>query len=152
MTKDSRIDLPIIKKKPLQLPLHPGRNRCLQDHVPDHRNTPDTSTSFDLVDVHLPKQSQRSRKAFPEYRFRSTNISSIWLIHKQRRYAITLAYLGPRGAQYSPVVLMSKSAMNLMRDLAASSGVTANQNTVCFSGCATRGFHTSRRHPRIYHN
>lgn len=34
-------------------------------------------------------------------------------------------HLGPRGAQYSPVFLMSNVLMNSMSDSAASSGVTA---------------------------
>lgn len=34
-------------------------------------------------------------------------------------------HLGPRGAQYSPVFVMSKVLMNSMSDSAASSGITA---------------------------
>lgn len=59
---------------------------------------------------------------------------------------ITLAYLAPQEAQYTPVILMSKSAMDTRRDLAVSSGGTANVATSKyseFSGCATRGFRTS---------
>ena len=48
-------------------------------------------------------------------------------ISVQRIVRVVNTHLGPRGAQYSPVDVMSKSSINLISEPAASSGVTATQ-------------------------
>jgi len=67
-------------------------------------------------------------------------------------------YAGPLGAQYSPVLLMSKSSMKDASDWAASSGVTAIELIivlVCFENFLViahiiRRATYLRRHPNIY--
>ncbi len=85
MTKDPRNDLrePITQKKPLQQPLYQGRKPAAFETAFTTVGTLLTNHEvLDLIDTRLPRQSQRSRKIFPQHRFSSTNISFTWLIHR----------------------------------------------------------------------
>ena len=61
-------------------------------------------------------------------------------------------YLGPRGAQYSPVCDMSKVLIHSIKDFAASSGVTATPKLSVHIFMAKTEFTNLLRHPSTYQN
>ena len=58
------------------------------------------------------------------------SLLNVRLIHSGRIGVLGEGYLGPLGAMYFPVCLMSKVSMNSIKDAAAWSGVTAVQEPI----------------------
>ena len=98
----------------------------------------------------LPRQVQRRAEIIAEYGFRSTDISVLKVSYYLGSSRIFNPYLGPRGAQYSPVCDMLKVLIHSIKDPAASSGVTAARKSSVYTFMADSEFTNLHHHPSTY--
>ena len=98
----------------------------------------------------LPRQVQRRAEITAEYGFRSTDISVLSVSYCLGSSRTFNPYLGPRGAQYSPVCDMLKLLIHLIKDSAASSGVTAARKSSVHTFMADSEFTNLHHHPSTY--
>ena len=98
----------------------------------------------------LPRQLQRGAESTAEYGIRSTNISVLDVSYCLGSLRTFNPYLGPRGAQYSPVCDMLKVSIHLIKDSAASSGVTAARKPSVHAFMAELDFTNLHHHPSTY--
>ena len=100
----------------------------------------------------LPRQLQRRAEVTAEYGFRSTDISVLNVSYCLGSSRTFNPYLGPRGAQYSPVCDMLKVLIHSIKDSAASSGVTAarKSSSSVHTFMADSEFTNLHHHPSTY--
>ena len=98
----------------------------------------------------LPRQVQRRAEITAEYGFRSTDISVLDVSYCLESSGTFNPYLGPRGAQYSPLRDMLKVLIHSIKDSAASSGVTAARQSSVHTFMADSEFTNLHHHPSTY--
>ena len=98
----------------------------------------------------LPRQLQRRAEVTAKYGIRSTNISVLDVSYGLGSSRTFNPYLGPRGAQYSPVCDMLKVLIHSIKDSAASSGVTAARNSSVHTIIVQAVFTHLHHHPSTY--